>query len=84
MLNFPRMGDNEDHTAQSIFAEQLVTGGQNDNCMIVVKGITDFPRPNDRLHGFIDIWWIVQDGGILMLIAYLLQQHKVIKKNLLF
>nr|CDJ81304.1 unnamed protein product [Haemonchus contortus] len=25
----------------------------------------------------IDIWWVVMDGGILMLIAYLLKQHKV-------
>uniref|UniRef100_A0A915DII6 SLC12A transporter C-terminal domain-containing protein n=1 Tax=Ditylenchus dipsaci TaxID=166011 RepID=A0A915DII6_9BILA len=79
MLNFPRMGESEDHTEQSIFAEQLSCGVQNENCMIVVKGITDFPRPNDRLHGYIDIWWIVHDGGILMLIAYLLQQHKVWK-----
>ncbi|KAI1728631.1 amino acid permease domain-containing protein [Ditylenchus destructor] len=77
MLNFPRMGENEDHTEQNIFAEQLSCGVQNENCMIVVKGITDFPKPNDRLRGYIDIWWIVQDGGILMLIAYLLQQHKV-------
>lgn len=50
--------------------------------MIVVKGITDFPKLNDRLRGYIDIWWIVQDGGILMLIAYLLQQHKVNFKNI--
>ncbi|CAK5112750.1 unnamed protein product [Meloidogyne enterolobii] len=79
-LNFPRMGENQDqHTEQMIFAEQLCCGAQNDNCMVVVKGITDFPRPNDRLRGYLDIWWIVQDGGILMLIAYLLQQHKVWK-----
>lgn len=47
--------------------------------MIVTKGITDFPEYSERLTGFIDIWWIVQDGGILMLIAYLLRQHKVWK-----
>ncbi|KAI6179047.1 putative Na-K-Cl cotransporter [Aphelenchoides besseyi] len=76
MLNFPRMNTYES-TEQQIFAEQLLVGVQNDNCMIIAKGITDFPRPNDRLRGAIDIWWIVHDGGILMLIAYLLQQHKV-------
>uniref|UniRef100_A0A183BX78 SLC12 domain-containing protein n=1 Tax=Globodera pallida TaxID=36090 RepID=A0A183BX78_GLOPA len=79
-LNFPRMGDSDDHhKEQRIFADQLGCGAQNENCMVVVKGITDFPRPNDRLRGHMDIWWIVQDGGILMLIAYLLHQHKVWK-----
>ncbi|KAH7727039.1 solute carrier family 12 member 5-like protein [Aphelenchoides avenae] len=79
MLNFPRMSENDEHTEQLIFAEQLIRGVQHENCMIVVKGITAFPKPNDRLRGYIHIWWIVQDGGILMLIAYLLQQHKVWK-----
>ncbi|CAD5215517.1 unnamed protein product [Bursaphelenchus xylophilus] len=77
MLNFPRMGGLQHHTEQHIFAEQLIRGVQHENCIIVCKGITDFPKQNERLKGTIDIWWIVHDGGILMLIAYLLQQHKV-------
>lgn len=67
----------ENMAQHQIFAEQLLRGVQNENCMIIAKGITDFPRQNDRLRGSIDIWWIINDGGILMLIAYLLQQHKV-------
>ncbi|CAL2032658.1 unnamed protein product [Caenorhabditis brenneri] len=62
-----------------LFAEEIIHGAANDNCLIVTKGITDFPEYSERLTGFIDIWWIVQDGGILMLIAYLLRQHKVWK-----
>lgn len=62
---------------QQTFAEQLLRGVQNELCVVVAKGITDFPKQNDRLRGYIDIWWIIHDGGILMLIAYLLQQHKV-------
>ncbi|CAB3411221.1 unnamed protein product [Caenorhabditis bovis] len=62
-----------------LFTEEIIHGAANDNCLIVTKGITDFPDHNERLNGFIDIWWIVQDGGILMLIAYLLRQHKVWK-----
>ena len=78
LLNFPRFGP-ENTIEQKIFGEQLIRGVQTEMCMIVCKGITDFPKPTDRLSGFIDIWWIVHDGGILMLIAFLLQQHKVWK-----
>lgn len=79
ILNFPRQGENENSVEQLIFAEQLIRGVQYENCMIVCKGITDFPKATARLTGTMDIWWIVHDGGILMLIAFLLQQHKVWK-----
>lgn len=32
-----------------------------------------------QLSGTIDIWWIVHDGGILMLIPFLLKQHRTWK-----
>uniref|UniRef100_A0A7E4W960 Amino acid permease n=2 Tax=Panagrellus redivivus TaxID=6233 RepID=A0A7E4W960_PANRE len=79
ILNFPKHGLDETALDQRIFGEQLVRGVQTENCVIVCKGITDFPKPSARLIGTMDIWWIVHDGGILMLIAYLLQQHKVWK-----
>ncbi|CAI5441879.1 unnamed protein product [Caenorhabditis angaria] len=76
LLNWP----NDKSTDEiMLFAEEIIHGAANDNCLIVTKGITDFPEHSERLTGFIDIWWIVQDGGILMLIAYLLKQHKVWK-----
>ncbi|VDL65743.1 unnamed protein product [Nippostrongylus brasiliensis] len=40
-------------------------------------GIIDFPSSVFKLTGFIDVYWIVQDGGLCLLIAYLLKQHKV-------
>uniref|UniRef100_A0A914Z869 Amino acid permease/ SLC12A domain-containing protein n=1 Tax=Panagrolaimus superbus TaxID=310955 RepID=A0A914Z869_9BILA len=83
ILNFPRQGENENSVEQLIFAEQLIRGVQYENCMIVCKGITDFPKATARLSGTMDIWWIVHDGGILMLIAFLLQQHKVMKMKMI-
>ncbi|CAJ0932342.1 unnamed protein product, partial [Mesorhabditis belari] len=76
LVNWPNF---EDHDEVFLFAEELIHGVRNENCVIVAKGITDFPDYNERLSGYIDIWWVVQDGGILMLIAYLMQQHKVWK-----
>ena len=49
----------------------------NEQCILIAKGITDFPMASERLVGFIDLWWVVHDGGILMLVAFLLKQHKV-------
>ena len=31
-------------------------------------------------QGYIDIWWIVHDGGLLMLLPFLLKQHRTWKK----
>ncbi|CAJ0586816.1 unnamed protein product, partial [Mesorhabditis spiculigera] len=76
LVNWPNF---EDVDEVYLFAEELIHGVRNENCVIVTKGITDFPDNNERLSGYIDIWWVVQDGGILMLIAYLMQQHKVWK-----
>uniref|UniRef100_A0A3Q1J0V8 Solute carrier family 12 member 7b n=1 Tax=Anabas testudineus TaxID=64144 RepID=A0A3Q1J0V8_ANATE len=40
-----------------------------------------FPTNQDRLgEGTIDVWWVVHDGGMLMLLPFLLRQHKVWRK----
>lgn len=45
--------------------------------LIVVKGAGRLPDNNARLDGFIDIYWVVHDGGLLLLIPYLLSLNKV-------
>jgi len=37
----------------------------------------NWPGPLVRLGGSIDIWWIVGDGGVLLLLPFLLQKHRV-------
>uniref|UniRef100_A0A8C7GMJ6 Solute carrier family 12 member 7a n=1 Tax=Oncorhynchus kisutch TaxID=8019 RepID=A0A8C7GMJ6_ONCKI len=47
--------------------------------LLVAKNIDKFPCNQDRLgEGTIDVWWIVHDGGLLMLLPFLLRQHKVL------
>jgi len=50
-----------------------------EKALIVTKGINWFPSNEDKWSGNIDIWWVVHDGGLLMLIPFLLRQHKVWK-----
>ncbi|XP_027755138.1 solute carrier family 12 member 7-like isoform X4 [Empidonax traillii] len=49
--------------------------------LLVAKNIDLFPTNQERFtEGNIDIWWIVHDGGMLMLLPFLLRQHKVWRK----
>lgn len=49
--------------------------------LLVAKNIDHFPDNQERLKGGpIDVWWIVHDGGLLMLLPFLLMQHKVWRK----
>lgn len=46
--------------------------------LLVAKNVDSFPTNQDRLgEGTIDVWWVVHDGGMLMLLPFLLRQHKV-------
>uniref|UniRef100_A0A8C9SNH5 Solute carrier family 12 member 6 n=1 Tax=Scleropages formosus TaxID=113540 RepID=A0A8C9SNH5_SCLFO len=49
--------------------------------LLVPKNISLFPTNSEPCtDGTIDVWWIVHDGGMLMLLPFLLRQHKVWKK----
>ncbi|XP_068160444.1 solute carrier family 12 member 7 isoform X3 [Antennarius striatus] len=49
--------------------------------LLVAKNVDSFPTNQDRLgEGSIDVWWVVHDGGLLMLLPFLLRQHKVWRK----
>ncbi len=59
-----------------------VVGASNKfgHCITVLKPASGFEERTKRLKGFIDIWSVVYDGGILLLIAYLLKKSKFWKK----
>ncbi|MED6264151.1 hypothetical protein CHARACLAT_011923 [Characodon lateralis] len=49
--------------------------------LLVPKNISSYPSNGERFtEGHIDMWWIVHDGGMLMLLPFLLRQHKVWRK----
>lgn len=45
--------------------------------LLVAKNVDSFPHQERLSEGTIDVWWIVHDGGMLMLLPFLLRQHKV-------
>uniref|UniRef100_A0A5S6QD85 Amino acid permease/ SLC12A domain-containing protein n=1 Tax=Trichuris muris TaxID=70415 RepID=A0A5S6QD85_TRIMR len=59
------------------FLDVLSRAARGDICLLVPKGLVVFPDVRDQLTGFMDIWWIVRETSIPILLASLLQQHKV-------
>jgi len=48
--------------------------------VLLCHNIKDFPTNDELQEGYIDVWWIKHDGGLLLLISHLLQKHRVWKK----
>jgi len=50
-----------------------------DKAVILFKAGRDYPKNGSILskQGTIDIWWIVHDGGLLLLLPFLLSKHSV-------
>ena len=47
--------------------------------VLVARGT--FPQRKQKLvGGTIDLWWVVHDGGMMLLIAHLIKQHKTWRK----
>lgn len=49
-----------------------------DQSVLVARG--EFPQRKEKLSGTIDLWWVVHDGGMMLLLAHLIQQHKTWRK----
>ncbi|KAK2821909.1 hypothetical protein Q5P01_021974 [Channa striata] len=71
----------QDSSARRNFIETVRETTAAHQALLIAKNIDHFPSNQERLsEGTIDVWWIVHDGGLLMLLPFLLSQHKVWKK----
>ncbi|KAL4635113.1 solute carrier family 12 member 7-like isoform X2 [Arapaima gigas] len=71
----------DDTTSWANFIETVRETTAAHQALLVAKNVDNFPTNQDRLaEGTIDVWWIVHDGGLLMLLPFLLRQHKVWRK----
>ena len=66
-------------TRAHLFIDLMRNVQASHNALLVLKGVDNWPESCDKLGGFIDIWWIVNDGGLLMLLPHLLKQHRTWK-----
>ncbi|ESO89777.1 hypothetical protein LOTGIDRAFT_124507 [Lottia gigantea] len=66
----------DDERSYKIFIDTVRNVSAGQMALLVLKGINQFPESNVKLRGTIDVWWIVHDGGLLMLLPFLLRQDK--------
>lgn len=71
-----------DGSKTKLFLETVrnVTSARS-HALVIPKNYESWPDNTDKLGGYIDIWWIVLDGGLLMLIPFLLKQHRTWKNS---
>ena len=63
--------------AHVAISETVKTVYKRGLALLLPRGIDNFPDRKSRLSGTIDVWWVVNEGGMLILLAFLLKQHKV-------
>lgn len=69
----------EDEKTWKVFLQTLRSVTAARMALLVPKGINFFPDSTEKVVGNIDVWWIVHDGGLLMLLPFLLKQHRTWK-----
>ncbi|KRZ06482.1 Solute carrier family 12 member 6, partial [Trichinella zimbabwensis] len=47
------------------------------SALVVIKDVQQFPSNKEKIVGCMDVWWILHDGGIMILLAFLLRQNRV-------
>jgi len=70
------MGDEMFFIAET-FADRLKCVVAARKALVVVKGLDNFPGKSDHIVGNLDVWWVVHDGGLLLLLPHLLSLHRV-------
>ncbi|XP_061486685.1 solute carrier family 12 member 5 isoform X2 [Rhineura floridana] len=82
LVGWPRnWRSSEDHQTWRSFIELVRETTAGHMALLVAKNVAMFPANTERFsEGHIDVWWIVHDGGMLMLLPFLLRQHKVWRK----
>uniref|UniRef100_A0A8C9VJ81 Solute carrier family 12 member 5b n=1 Tax=Scleropages formosus TaxID=113540 RepID=A0A8C9VJ81_SCLFO len=74
----PNWKQSENHQTWRNFIELVRETTTAHLALLVAKNISAYPSNGERFtEGHIDVWWIVHDGGMLMLLPFLLRQHKV-------
>lgn len=70
---------NEEKRSWQAFLQTVRTISASRMALLVPKGINFFPDTASKIGGNIDVWWVVHDGGLLMLLPFLLKQHRTWK-----
>jgi potassium/chloride transporter 4/5/6 len=74
-MDFPERWRDTD--ADKWFVEAIRVASALQLAVVIPRNLTQFPSSQEVVKGTIDVWWVVHDGGMLILLAFLLQADKV-------
>jgi len=77
LLDWPDHWKQNEHMAHD-FVNVLTTALAAEKAVLAAKGLADMAT--EPVYGTIDIWWMIHDGGFLILLSWLLVQHRVWRK----
>lgn len=79
ILGWPNNWRKREEDSWRVFVDTIRNAASAKMALLVPKGVQRYPDSGDKVKGNIDIWWIVHDGGLLMLLPFLLKQHRTWK-----
>jgi potassium/chloride transporter 4/5/6 len=79
ILGWPNSWRKREDESCQVFVEAIRDAASAKMALLIPKGVQRYPETGDKVKGNIDIWWIVHDGGLLMLLPFLLKQHRTWK-----
>lgn len=74
LLDWPLGWEKEKSKAYD-FVNVFSTALAANKAVLAVKGLWDMP--SSAVHGTIDVWWMIHDGGFMVVLSWLLVQHRV-------
>lgn len=74
LINWPSKWKSHPHKAQE-FLSVVTTALAAEKSVLAVKGLKDMPL--QAVVGTIDVWWMIHDGGFMILLSWLLLQHRM-------
>jgi len=80
IIGWPHSWRKKADNSTKVFIDTIRHAASGKMALLVPKGIQQYPDNKETVEGVIDIWWIVHDGGLLMLLPFLLKQHRTWKQ----
>ncbi|KDO20644.1 hypothetical protein SPRG_13397 [Saprolegnia parasitica CBS 223.65] len=81
LLGWPKAAATRDPAFLDDYVDMLHEIINCKKALLLAKGLASFPSNDDSRRGTVDIWWVLHDGGLLLLIPYLLRLHFVWRKS---
>lgn len=74
LLDWPEEWQHNPRKAHE-FVHIVTTALAKDKAVLAVKGLSSMPT--EIVYGTIDIWWMIHDGGFMILLSWLLVSHRI-------